>query len=167
MPDTEDEGRSPDYNEFSKLICNAQQIADDTKKAYVFMWRGYKACISSQLPKLTSFEIDRRFSLAMDSINKRDKENEVIFCSKLYHNIMTNLIIKSNFQDFFEHSQVQPVPTKEFKKPIAPVCSSSGQSSSFSSRASSDSLISEEDRTQIPETQFDMTGKSVSRWRRK
>ena len=42
------------------------------------MWRGYKACISSQLPKLSSFELERRFKLAMESISKMS-EGEHVF----------------------------------------------------------------------------------------
>ena len=79
MPETEDETGSPDFNEFSKLLINGQKIADDTKKSYIFIWRGYKACISSQLPKLTSTELDRRFKLAMDSIKKQSEASTQIF----------------------------------------------------------------------------------------
>ena len=77
MPETEDESTSPEFNEFSKLLLNGQKIADETKKSYFFIWRGYKACISSQLPKLSHKELDRRFKLAMDSIKKAKEESEV------------------------------------------------------------------------------------------
>lgn len=65
VPDTEDEGNSTYFNEFSKLLLNGQSVADDTKRPYVFYWRGYKACISSNLPKLNIHEMRRRFKLAM------------------------------------------------------------------------------------------------------
>lgn len=74
-PETEDETAGSDYQEFSKLLLNGQRVANDTKKSYVFMWRGYRACISSQLPKLSSIEITRRFKLAMDFINKTEEVN--------------------------------------------------------------------------------------------
>ena len=72
VPETDDE--KSDYHEFCKLLINGQRIANDTKKSYVFLWKGYKACISSQLPKLSSHEMERRFKLAMDSIRKMEKE---------------------------------------------------------------------------------------------
>ena len=77
VPDTEDEGPKTDFQEFSKLLINGQQIADKSKKSHVFEWRGYKACISSQLPKLSSFELERRFKLAMDSIAKMEKKADI------------------------------------------------------------------------------------------
>lgn len=82
VQETEDEGinGSPDFQEFSKLLLNGQTIADKTERTYMFIWRGYKACVSSQLAKLTSHELKRRFNLAMESIEKAKKkaENEVI-----------------------------------------------------------------------------------------
>ena len=81
VPETEDESNnSADYNEFSKLLLNGQKIADETERTYMFMWRGYRACVSSQLPMFSSHELKRRFNLAMESIQdaSKKKENEVI-----------------------------------------------------------------------------------------
>lgn len=61
--------------EFSKLLLNGQRVANDTKKTYTFMWRGYKACVSSQIPKITTIEMKRRFELALKFIN--DNQNNV------------------------------------------------------------------------------------------
>ena len=72
MPETEDESANPALVEFLKLLLNGQRVADDTKKTYTFVWRGYRACVSSQLPKMTSYEIKRRFDLAMKSINENE-----------------------------------------------------------------------------------------------
>lgn len=73
VPETEDEGASsPDFIEFSTLLANGQRIANDTNKTYTFIWRGYKACVSSQLPNMTTFEMKRRFSLAMQSIEENN-----------------------------------------------------------------------------------------------
>ena len=44
---------------------NGQVVANETNRTYIFLWRGYKACISSQLPKLSNTEVRRRFKLAM------------------------------------------------------------------------------------------------------
>lgn len=70
--ETEDDTSSEmkDLNEFTNLLLNGQRVADETKKTYTFMWRGYKACISSQLPKLSPHEIKRRFNLAIKFINQ-------------------------------------------------------------------------------------------------
>lgn len=71
MPDTEDESNAdatPEFQEFSKLLLNGQTVADQTKKAFFFTWRGYRACISSELPKFSAIELKRRFDLAMKSI---------------------------------------------------------------------------------------------------
>lgn len=88
---------------------------------YTFVWRGYKACISCNLPKLNSHELNRRFDLAMEFLQKEGAK-EI-----------------------------------SFKKPNVPSSSASAQSSSSSSRASSESIHSEnvEEKTQIPETQYD------------
>ena len=59
-------------------------------KSHFFVWRGYKACISSQLPKLSSNELERRFKLAKDSIEKSKKTEEVKFCKFACLNISTN-----------------------------------------------------------------------------
>lgn len=68
VPETEDEGSSSDFNEFSKLLLKGQLVANETRKMYTFTWRGYKACVSSKLPKLSHTELKRRFNLAMKSI---------------------------------------------------------------------------------------------------
>ena len=119
-----------------------QRIADSTKKSYFFEWRGYKACISSQLPKLSIHEVNRRFELAMQSIQKAKEQ---------------------------EQGPSVPLPDDEvvFKKPTTPslASNSSSQSSgsqpeSTSSQQSVSSLsLESEEPTQIPETQFDMDGK--------
>lgn len=49
-------------------MVQAQRIADENKKTHMFVWRGYKACVSSQIPKLTTQELKRRFNLAMKSV---------------------------------------------------------------------------------------------------
>ena len=136
VPDTDDE--KSDFQEFSKLLLNGQKIADDTKKTYVFMWRGYKACISGQLPKLSSYELERRYKLAMESIQKMKVDKEAA-----------------------TQETSEGLSSQLFKKPI-PLSSSSSsmQSSSSSDRPSSQSLLCETDEvTQIPETQFDMESK--------
>lgn len=70
VPDTEDESANlPEFNEFSKLLLNGQRIADDTNRTYTFIWRGYKACVASNQPKLNVHELKRRFDLAMKSIS--------------------------------------------------------------------------------------------------
>ena len=68
--ETEDESSPPEFKEFSKLLLDGQKTANETKRTYMFTWRGYKACISSQLPKLNNHELRRRFDLAMQSIKK-------------------------------------------------------------------------------------------------
>lgn len=73
MPETEDESSSPDFNEFSKLLLNAQQIANDTGGKYVFIWRGYRACVSANIPKFSHTELERRFKLAMNYINSESE----------------------------------------------------------------------------------------------
>lgn len=80
VPDTEDEtaGATDEFKEFSKLLYNGQKVADETGKTYTFMWQGYRACVSSQLAKLTSFEVKRRFDLAMKFI-KSGQSNEDCF----------------------------------------------------------------------------------------
>lgn len=71
VPETEDESTAPpDFLEFSDLLISGQRIADETKKTHFFTWKGYKACISSELPKFTTKELSRRFKLAMASIQK-------------------------------------------------------------------------------------------------
>ena len=109
------------------------------------MWRGYKGRISSQVAKLTSHEIKRRYNLAVECIDKQRKDKDE--------------------ENFFQPSQ-RP---EKFKKPTPPTSSPSSttaQSSSSSSRDSSDSLHSEEptqlpneglceETTQIPETQYE------------
>lgn len=79
VPETEDEGsiNSPEYREFCKLLLNGQEVANQTKKTYTFMWRGYKACISSQLPKLSASELERRYKLAISFIKKAQEDDEV------------------------------------------------------------------------------------------
>lgn len=76
--DTEDDCPKTDFQEFCKLLNNAKRIADETKKSHFFIWRGYKAYISSQLPKLSSHELERRFKLAMDSINENQKKSNQV-----------------------------------------------------------------------------------------
>lgn len=130
-PDTEDEKSGSDFQEFSKLLVNGQRVANDTNKSYIFMWRGYKACISSNLPKLLSHELNWRYKLATEAISKLPKEPES-----------------------------EPSKNPEvFRKPSPPnhsTSSTSVQSSSSSSRGSSQSILSDlEEPTQIPETQFD------------
>ena len=70
VPETEDDEstKEPELKEFTKLLLNGQRVADDTGKTYKFMWRGYRACVSCNLPKLTANEIRRRFNLAMKNI---------------------------------------------------------------------------------------------------
>ena len=130
VPDTEDETSKPpqsDFQEFSKLLQKGQLVANETKKTHTFVWRGYKACISSQLPKLSSFELERRFKLAMDFINKG-----------------TDACQSSQTEVFKVPIQISS-------------SSASGQSSSSSSLVSSQSLQSDlEEPTQIPETQFNL-----------
>lgn len=137
VPDTEDDSGSSDFKEFTNLLLSGQKIANDTGKSHFFVWKGYKACISSQLPKLSTHEITRRFNLAMESIKKSDNEEQLFRPSRNVENI-----------------------DNDVKKAAISVSSSaSGQSSSYSSsRTSTDSLISD-DLTQIPETQFVMEGK--------
>ena len=144
VPETEDE--KSDFNEFAKLLQNGQRIADETKKTNFFMWRGYRACISSGLPKLSAIELDRRYKLAMDSINKSAKTETEASSSQTAPGTAP--------------SQVED----GFKKPYQPPSSSSCQSSSSSSgRLSSQSILSDsEEITQIPETQFDMDSKSFT-----
>ena len=78
VPETEDESSS-DFHEFKNLLLNGQQIADETKKNHYFVWKGYTACVSSEIPKLSTVELQRRFNLAMESIQKTAKQNtEVI-----------------------------------------------------------------------------------------
>ena len=144
MPDTEDETKPNDYKEFCNLLLNGQRIADDTERTYTFIWRGYKACISSQLPKLSSIELNRRFQLAVQSIQKmedKNKEDEI----------------------FFQPSQT--LNDGPFKRPgdrSLSTSSGSAPSSSQSSQLSSDTILSEE-TTQIPDTQFDMGGQMFQR----
>ena len=130
VPETEDEtpSHSSDFNEFSKLLLNGQVIANETNKNYIFVWRGYTACISAQLPKLSAKELDRRFNLAMESISKTKKDSS-----------------EALTQCFKKPAHLSNSST------------SGPSSSSLSSRGSSDS-ISSEDLSQIPETQFDMEG---------
>lgn len=74
MPETEDESNTPtDYVEFSNLLLNGQRSADEAGKSYFFTWRGYRACVASGLPKLTTRELNRRYKLAIDCINKEGK----------------------------------------------------------------------------------------------
>ena len=63
-----------DFNEFSKLLLNGQQVADETNKMYTFVWRGYKACVSSQQPKFNAHEVNRRFQLAMKCIGESKRQ---------------------------------------------------------------------------------------------
>lgn len=77
VPETEDEGSPPEYQEFCNILLNSQKIANETQKAHVFIWRGYKGCVSSQIPKLTVPEMKRRFNLAMESISNEKKKKEV------------------------------------------------------------------------------------------
>ena len=74
VPETEDDESTnqSEFNEFSKLLLNGQRVADDTGKSYTFVWRGYKACVSSKLGKLTTHELRRRFQLAMKFISEDD-----------------------------------------------------------------------------------------------
>lgn len=143
MPDTEDESVDPDYKEFCQMLLDGQRRADDLKRSYFFTWRGYKACISNQIPKLTTTELKRRFNLAMQYIKKKEEE-------------------EGEGEQFFYPTQKSENPQKEiFRAPEQSASSSSSgsqQSSSSSLRGSSDSLLSEEP-TQIPETQFQMNGK--------
>ena len=53
VPETEDESTSrSDYAEFSKLLLDGQKIAIESGKTHIFTWRGYKACISNQIPQV-------------------------------------------------------------------------------------------------------------------
>lgn len=72
-PETDDETNAPEYKEFCDLLMNGQKIADKTRKTHFFTWRGYRACISSQLPRLSKPEINRRFKLAMETIRNLEK----------------------------------------------------------------------------------------------
>lgn len=79
MPETEDESSAPtDFQEFSALLINGQRIADETKKSHFFTWRGYKACVSSEIPKFSTRELNRRYQLAMKSI-KEGGNNKTYF----------------------------------------------------------------------------------------
>ena len=139
VPDTEDENGNgdPAYKEFSKLLLDGQAKADLEKKCYFFTWRGYRACIASQIPKLTHHELKRRFQLAMQHITKKEDDDGEIF---------------------FYPSQNASIPNKPTLPPTKESYTSSGSqnSSSSSFRGTSDSLSSEP--TQIPETQFQMQG---------
>lgn len=134
VPETDDESTTPMYREFTQLLLDGQKIADDTKRTHVFVWRGYKGCISSQIPKLTSFELKRRYNLAMEFIEKKEKEDG---------------------NDFF-----QPTQGESSDATNNPASSSSSARLSSSSNVSSDYVISQ-DITQIPETQFQMEGKRI------
>ena len=103
----------------------------------MFIWRGYKACVSSNLPKMSTRELGRRFDLAMESIKKMEKERE---------------------EDvFFQPTQPTQSSTIPARQAVSSSSSGTQHSSSSSSRSSSQTLESEEP-TQIPETQFDMGG---------
>lgn len=84
VPETEDEACRSDYNEFTKLLISGKRVADETKRTFSFIWRGYKACISHQVPKLTTFELERRFKLAMDFIHKSAKEQKKVHLKYIY-----------------------------------------------------------------------------------
>ena len=114
VPETEDESASPEFNEFSKLLTDGQRIADETKKSHFFTWRGYKGCISSQIPRLNFREIKRQFDLAMESLKQQERSSQS--------------------------------------------STASAQSSSSSCRVSSESIQSQEEITQVPETQCGQEG---------
>ena len=68
----------------------------------MFIWRGYKACISSQQPKLTTIELKRRYELAKKTLeNAKSSQNpddddeltqipETQFEGKLLHTLLFN-----------------------------------------------------------------------------
>ena len=73
VPETEDEGSTPpDFQEFSNMLLNAQRAADAEKKSQFFTWKGYKACVSSEIPKFTTRELSRRYKLALECIKKAE-----------------------------------------------------------------------------------------------
>ena len=61
VAETEDEGNSPEYKEFCNLLLDGQKIANRTDRTHVFIWRGYKACISSKVPKVRIFYTGNKF----------------------------------------------------------------------------------------------------------
>ena len=99
VPETGDESNTPtEFQEFSNLLLNAQRIADDSKKAHFFTWKGYKACVSSELPKFTTVELSRRYKLAMKSI-ENVVTKEVSFFRSTYQQAFTFKINRI----FFSH----------------------------------------------------------------
>lgn len=73
VPETEDESNSPDYKEFCKLLKDGLQTARETQKTHFFEWRGYKACVSSQLPDFSRTELNRRYQLAIKSLANNEQ----------------------------------------------------------------------------------------------
>lgn len=96
----------------------------------MFTWRGYKACISSQLPKLNNHELKRRFQLAMQTIKKMNN-GDVEACDR-------DVFKKPERQSSSSGSQPQ-----------------SSQQSSYSSSIQSSEI--DDEVTQIPETQIPPT----------
>ena len=165
---------------------NGQRIADETNKSYIFMWRGYKACISSQLPKLSSVELQRRYKLAMEFIKKPSlpaPSSQVGFTQASSqagassqaeaapsYEASTEAALSSQVDPLTDvMTQPDPLPPNSapntFKKPNPAIffstsSSASAQSTSTSSsRPSSQSILSDGDEpSQIPETQFNMDG---------
>ena len=133
VPETEDENSPQEYKEFCKLLLDGQAIADNSGRTHIFIWRGYKACVSSQIPKLTTTELKRRYELAMQFIKKKEEEDG---------------------ENFFVPSQQARKTTSSPVQERVSTSSGSQQSTTSSSsfRATTDSLNSDEP-TQIPETQ--------------
>lgn len=125
MPETDDESSSPpEFQEFSNLLINAQRIADKTGKSHFFTWKGYHACVSSEIPKFTTSELHRRYKLAMQSIKKGQP-------------------------DFFTSTQMSSASGRSSSSSS----SSSRESTSILSEENQPSSSSQE-LTQIPETQL-------------
>ena len=75
VPETEDESNSPsEFQEFSNMLINAQKVADKAGKAHFFTWKGYRACVASQLPKFNTIELSRRYKLAIQCLKADKKE---------------------------------------------------------------------------------------------
>lgn len=136
------------FNEFSKLLVDGQKIANDTGRTHLFIWRGYKACISSQLPKLSNHEIKRRFDLAMQSI-KKDEEN---FKKPTATVSLPPPTTTFSGRDNMDVGELTPSSASQ------PSTSSGSQPCTSSGSHQSSSSLESQEPTQIPETQFEMEG---------
>ena len=136
VPDTEDEGSPNDLKEFTKLLLDGQKIANDSRKTHFFVWRGYKGCISSELPKLNKHAILRRFHLAKS-------------------------FLQSDKQEFFQSSQMSS-SGRSSSSSSSRGSSSSIQSDDRQVSQNLDDNQLSQDVTQVPETQ---TEGNNCRWR--